>query len=166
MSYVSSFNMEVSPDEIFLFNDKGVESCETLFVKVSEDVNLLIEDRWAREGYLEKNLVNHTLSSKELLLSTNFKKEVFSSGFSRIDICFNAKEAGIYHGVILIRAEGKPVGVGTWVNLNVSEKSSFITGLSIKSSQKDGGNNLFLLILVGLVFVLFIVWLIVKISNH
>jgi len=166
-SPVIAFSLQASPDEVFLFSFPNNEVCKEISIEASEESKITVNERWAEGGYNKKMLVDHKLPPEELSIKSSFNEEFKIQGRKNLRVCFLAKEKGFYHGVLLIKAEGHPVGVGVWVNFNVTKKSSLISGFSVKdSSSEDGGKWLLYGVLVFVIIILIEVLILIRKKSH
>ena len=169
LTFVNAFSLEASPNEIYVDSFPNQKICKDILIDVSEESNIIIEDRWSEKGFVEKILVNHKLAAEELNVVLSYDKQFRISQQESFEVCFSAREVGFYHGIILIKGENAPAGVGVWVNLNVTKQSSFFTGFSIDNSiERSNKNRGLYLVLIFIVLVLVEVFILVskKNKNH
>lgn len=151
LNLVNAFSLQASPDEIFIETTVGEKICKDITLFVSEESEVIIADRWAEEGFNEKVLTAHDLSSDDLLITPSYQKEFNVKKEEKVSFCFSAKKEGFYHGILLIKGKGYPVGIGVWVNFNVTKRSTLFTGLAINETKQKNPSLIFLLIFVVIV---------------
>lgn len=163
---VSAFSIEASPDELFLETSINQKVCKNVAIQVSEESNIIITDRWATKEYNQKILTEHQFSKDDIGITLSHNQNILIRNNKSIEICLSAKKEGFYHGVLLIKGEDQPVGIGVWINLNVTEKDALFTGLAIDKKGKDDFNITYLIPLIFIIIILIEVFILVKKRNH
>lgn len=152
ISLISSAELSISPTQLDFNTITNQESCNQISI-YTEKLGLLIgEDRWAEEGIVEKKFSLHNLSPSDLDLEVSYPKKLEVKNFTTMDICIIAKNAGLYHGLLLYKIESNNAGVGIWMTANVSKKEgmsiSKLTGKAIAVKESDAGTILIILPIV------------------
>lgn len=149
LSFVSSGGIKISPLKYYAQIDIGEMNCTDVWV--SPDSKLSIKTRWSITG--GQDISNYNLADRDVDIKIIFNK----TNNMKYNICFQAKKSGRFYGGILFLQEESLIGMGMWVELNVTGKSitesiSLITGNAI--NKKNTTNLGLILIFVLLLTVL------------
>jgi len=111
-------SLEASPSEVSFKGNTGEILCENVSVGGVEDV-VLLEDRWAKRGYSDRNFLNHKLDASDLGIDIEYEEKfILSGGVDRL-ICVRGASKGAYHGLLLFRGDGENSGVGVWIKVDL-----------------------------------------------
>lgn len=166
ITLVSAFSLEASPDEVFLKATVGEKVCKDIVIQVSEESKIIISDRWAERGFTEKILVAHKLNPEEISITSDYSESLNIKDEKTITFCVSSEDEGKYHGVLLVKGEGYPVGIGIWINLEVSQRDSLFTGLVINNNEPENSNLIYIFLSFLVIILLEIFFLIRKKRNH
>lgn len=125
ISFGSCLDLSISPPQINFNSLINEESCRQITISATKDSILIGEDRWAKEGIIERKFSLHTLSAKDLNLEVNYQKKFVSQNSNKLNICMKAKNQGFYHGLLLYKTQNSPAGVGIWINANITKSEVF-----------------------------------------
>lgn len=160
LSLVNCSELKISPQELFFEGETNKFICKNISIETSEESTVIIQDRWAIKDFQEKDFKSHKLKREDLDLALTYNSSRRVIDLSNELICIKAKQAGFYHGLILLRIKDSSSGIGVWINLNISEKNfktkvSDTILLKNKESSKLVSFVLFLLILILLIELIF-----------
>lgn len=156
IGFSSAASLSMSPPQLDFVGDGKKVVCGNVLLKVNDSEELIGEIRWARDGYFDRKLLAHNLSSEERGIEFSFPKEVFVEGKRNVNVCVEGKD-GDYHGVLLYRVKDKPVQVGIWINASLNGGGIGLTGNFINAENNVGGYMFgifvfLVLVLIGLGF--------------
>jgi len=135
-SVVQSISFGISPEKILFSGKIGERICRE-FSLIGENFIFSGEIKWALKD--SRNIEEYKLNSENLKLEAEFPKSVSAGNY---EVCIKGKESGKYYGALFYRIEGTSYGIGTWVNLDISEneknsKTPVLTGMFIRDSEKE-----------------------------
>lgn len=162
VSLASGMDLTVSPEEIVFNGMAGEVICENLSIEVDGFNIVLVEDRWAEVGFMERKLTKHRIESKELGLEIDYVDRFVVGGNDVFEVCLEGEKAGDFHGVLLFRGEGVSAGVGVWMVVSLEKGEGVASGLgsrvgsitgNVIGAVRSGG--------FGIVLVLFLIFIVV-----
>lgn len=143
---VSAISLNMGPPQIDLSGAVNEKICSSVSIRVDNSSELVGKILWAEEGFSERNLNLHSLSSDDLRISSEFERNIFVDRNKTIDFCIRARKPGNYHGALLYKVKDKPVRVGIWVNASIEGNSMIkITGNSVNKMDISFNQALFYL---------------------
>src|SRR3989344_1868862 len=124
-SLVSSLQIGISPEEVELNMSVGEKICANFDIKVKNYSGVIIvEDKWAKKGFMERDLSKHTYEGKDLGIDSGYEKKIEAMEEQEKEACFMAEKRGDYHGVLIYKTEIQGAGVGSWIVLHVEDNST------------------------------------------
>ena len=160
---VGGMELTASPEEIVFEAEVGEVICENLSIEAEGFSNILVEDRWAEVGFMDRKLSKHKLESEELGLNVVYVEELSVGETGVLEICLDGEKFGNFHGVLLLRGERVSAGVGVWLVVNLEEGEGVIDKLGSRVGGITGGVVVIVGegVGVGLILVLFLVFVVV-----
>lgn len=152
------FSLEASPVSLEFKGEAGEEFCENISI-VDFDSELVVEDKWAGEGYTGRDLTEHELSGDDVKVDLDFN--FLGDGIS--EVCLKGKRGGVYHGVLLIRERDENAGIGIWIELELEKRDVIsFNGMSLVDSVKGEVNTLSFALTALFIFLFIILLLLLK----
>jgi len=162
ISVGSCASLSMSPPQINFQGSVNENICSSFMIEGNSIVQG--ETKWAREGYFERKINEHMLNASELGLEIDYLGEFELNGSVEKDICILAKNPGNYHGILFYKIKDKPLKVGIWMNVSISEKKDKNIGLTGFSVEGNVGNmEMWLGILV--ICLLGVLWFLLKVKK-
>ncbi len=158
ISLSSCTTLSMSPPQIDFIGKTGETICNDFYIEGDLDYLVTGEDRWAIEGYEERKLSKHNLSSDELDLELTYVKKVELKNKTSLEICVEGKDAGTYHGILLYKIKDKPVKVGIWMEVTLEGFSFESISLGGKSVSEKKGLGLMFVPTLLIAILLVLLW--------
>ena len=166
ISSAKALKITASPAYSVLETQIGEEICKK--ISLSSDKNILVDvgDRWTK-GNRSISLKDYNLSASMLNIEISYPKQIRLIQKENFDVCIVPNKAGIYNGILMFKSLSNSAGVAILIEINVSELESgsfgHITGGITQLNEKEGSENIVLILLFVLsLFLFFIFFLIVK----
>ena len=155
----SSATLSMSPPQIDFVGQTGETICEKVYFKIEEKDILIGKANWAKEGFDERKLSKHQLTSEEIGLEVIMPELITIDNCSEIEVCIKGSKKGNYHGALLYRIKDKPLQVGIWMNVSLKGNSiQKITGNFIKTEGKRGNMGVYFAVMLFLILGGLLVW--------
>ncbi len=156
LQLISSLELGLSPAYLNLETKVGEQVCQNTTIYADKSIDITIKDRWT-EVEKSRNLRDYNLSREDMNIKSVFpgKISVSANKKKEVEVCFLPEKAGRFYGAVLFESENGYASVGSWIELNVTEKKGII---SLTGKMIGTGENMSY-ILTGINFVLGIVLL-------
>ena len=152
----------MGPQQLDFIGESGELICQRATLELDGSETVVGDVRFAQSEYFERKLTRHNLSSEDIGLDVTFPEEVLVNNMTNIEVCIKGK-TGNYHGIILYKIKDKPVRVGIWLNVSLSQgPRNGLMKITGNAVSVDG--NGFGLIIMPLVLVLILGLLILRLK--
>ena len=151
LSFVSSLRIDLSPAYLNLDGNVSEKICGNFSITSDRDGTILILDKWANEK--SKNIKDYNLGREIFGIQKDFPDKIFVSANQKenMEICFVGKKTGDFYGAVLFESENGFASVGTWINLNITEKEKNFVSITGSVINKIGNKSL---VLGGIIFMI------------
>jgi len=160
----SGLKFGVYPAKITFNGTAGEKICEKVFLNSDRETGVSVEDHW--NSVESRKIQDYELNSSYLGIIESYDKNFKVNGTSAVNICFEAKNVGVYYGALIFNAENGYASVGVWTTVNVKERENLfgISGNAINNFGKNvlSPNGLFVISFVLEVIVLLFLFKLVK----
>jgi hypothetical protein len=131
ISLTSAVKLGVSPSAIN-FNGYINEKICNKIILFSSNETILIDDKWSLNKELIKNINEYNNIAEDLGIKIQYPNKIRVEAKQEIEVCLTAKNIGKYYGLLNIRTENRPAGIGIWMSVlvgnNPSINSNKLTG--------------------------------------
>lgn len=148
LSNVEAISISISPPIVNLVSEVNKKVCVNFSISSDKTVYFSIENLWSMKK--ENNeFKDYNLSSQEVLIESDYPKEIGVYSKEEVGFCVKAKNAGTYRGIVLFKSSEGTGAIGTLVRLRVlGETENFSEGAWIIVLM--GVNSLLLMALLFL----------------
>jgi len=159
--YITSANgLGVEPSRIDVKIDKDGVLCQD-YTLTGDDGLVFLSDSWADRKSNDLSDFVYKIKGLEIV----YPKSAFVN--NRISICIKVSELGQYNGVLLFDKFESNVVVGSWINVNVTRNTNFLTGnvlreQFIKGLEEDEMFKILIFESLFLLCLLFLMFFIIK----
>lgn len=156
----SAIQLSISPSEIFLNASTDSFVCKKIKI-FCQDCNdsFSISTKWQKNPKNTRELSDYSEESHVMHISVISESKIYAKEKRETEICFSAKNAGIYHGAVLLKPENSNIGIGSWIILDVKREYPrilSITGNIIGSSQNNSILTIMFILISLLLFILLV----------
>lgn len=158
----SAFELGISPEKLFIEGETNQNICGIFHIFISNySDNLTAQTLWnINRSQVIQEYVFHPSELGLSVLHLSFLVPTDQD----LSVCIRAKCAGSYYGALMIRPERYNVGIGGWIELNVTGKKCTdyydpmpVTGFAIVKNQNVHNSRLIFLLIIESTFLFLLV---------
>lgn len=134
LPFCSAVTLGISPEKIDFSADENQKICCNFSVIGNNGGIFLGEIKWSKID--SGNIYDYNLSSESLGINASFPQEAAPGKYQ---LCLISKQSGNYYGILRYKLENSSYGVGTWIELHVSN-NNFVKNLLSVTGNAIGGS--------------------------
>jgi hypothetical protein len=161
ISFISPFEIGVSPAKLIFEGKQNTEICRNFSVFNDEGRTFNGEIKWSREKI--KDISKYILSSKEANINIKFPEKVKSGKY---EICLSSEKEGEKYGVLSYKLENSSYAIGIWVEVKITKNDYSVFSLTGKIVEENSLTKIFIFTPLLLIIVLLLLLLKLKKKNR